>query len=115
MAPQINMSRFNQTLHNPALMTAVTQAFLRQLPPWRSDFGSQTEAHNVTALADLLHKIRGSCLAVAADEAADQFSLAEASLKHISQEAWQSKSSMLLNVLDEVEAELQTILLENRK
>jgi hypothetical protein len=115
MTRQINTFRFNQTLHNVELMTAVTQAFLRQLPLWRSDFCSQTEVHNVVALSDLLHKMKGSCLAVAADDAAVQIGLAEASLKHISEEAWQSKSSMLLNILDELEAELRTMLAKNGK
>lgn len=115
MTQQINPVRFNQTLRNVALMTVVTQAFLRQLPLWRSDFCRQTEAHNVSALADLLHKMKGSCFAVAADDAAVQCGLAEASLKSISEEAWQSRASMLLNVLDEIEAELRNILIENGK
>jgi peroxiredoxin len=115
MTSQINTFRFNQTLRNVDLMTVVTQAFLRQLPLWRSDFCSQTEVHNIVALSDMLHKMKGSCFAVAADDAAEQFGLAEASLKHISEEAWQSKSSMLLNVLDEIEAELLNILVQNRK
>jgi hypothetical protein len=109
MMHQINTYRFNQTLHNVELMTTVTQAFLRQLPLWRSDFCRHTEAHNVSALAELLHKMKGSCFAVAADDAAVQFGLAEAGLKSSSEEEWRSTSSMLLNVLDEIEAELRNI------
>jgi hypothetical protein len=115
MTRQINTFRFNQTLHNVGLMTIVTQAFLRQLPLWRSDFCSQTDVHNVVALSDLLHKMKGSCFAVAADDAAEQLGLAEASLKRISEDEWQIKSSMLLNALDEIEAELRNILVQNGK
>lgn len=113
MTHHIDIFRFRKTLFNVELMAVVTQAFLRQLPPWRSDFCSQTEAHHVSALADLLHKMKGSCFAVAADDAAVQFGLAEDCLNHISHEEWRRRSSMLLKVLDEIEAELRNILIEN--
>lgn len=110
MNHQIDMIRFKKSTYSVKLMKTIAEAFIRQLPPWRAEFVEQTEAHHISALENLLHKMKGSCFAVSAYDGASQFGLAEEMIRNASPETWRSQSSMLLSLVDQIEAELIAII-----
>lgn len=91
-------------------MPAVAAAFLRQLPQWRSDFSEATQRHDTNALADLIHKMKGSCHALAAHDAAVQLEQAEQSVEHATAAAWPRQYNALLTLIQEIENELLSVM-----
>lgn len=110
MSGKIDIPRFKQSTGELSLLALVGAAFIRQLPQWRADFCVQAEAHNSGTVASLLHKMKGSCYAVAAYGAADAFEQAEHTLQRSERDGWQLETSGLLDLLDQIEKELQLIV-----
>ena len=103
---QIDLLKFQQSSGNVAWLPLVAAAFLRQLPQWRREFDAAVAAHDGTVQAELLHKIKGACYAVAAYGAAEVLSQAEAlQARNEAQVA-----SVVLARLALVESELQAII-----
>lgn len=106
MNTEIDLSEFHLSSGNVKWLPVVAAAFLRQLPQWRLDFSEALATQNFSAQIDLLHKLKGSCHAVAARhtvEAITQAEVAHALGKLL-------EPSRLLRHLDGVEAELRTIV-----
>lgn len=106
MNRQIDTLKFQKSSGGLKWLPVVAAAFLRQLPRWREDFEAAVAARNVETQLELLHKIKGSCYAVAAYPAASSI---------VQAEAQQARGeplvpSALLGQLALVEAELQSII-----
>jgi len=91
------------------LLAVVAQAFLRQLPQWKMEFSAKSEDYDIDALADLLHKMKGSCHAIAAHGAAARFESAEHTVRHSPRDAWRDQSLTLLDLVAQVEKELRML------
>ncbi len=99
------MSRFEQQAGgNPALMRRIALAFVDQLPGWRAEFNAAAERPDL--LAPLLHKMKGSCHAISATEAAEAFEKAEKTLQALGFQREAGLHSMLV-LLAEIEMQLQ--------
>lgn len=66
MSAEIDVLKFEQASGHLKWLPVVAAAFLRQLPQWRVDFAAALATQNLSQQLDLLHKIKGSCYAVAA-------------------------------------------------
>lgn len=66
MNAEIDLLKFEQSSGHLKWLPVVAAAFLRQLPQWRVDFATALAEQNPGQQLDLLHKIKGSCHAVAA-------------------------------------------------
>ena len=77
MNAEIDLLKFQQSSGNLKWLPVVAAAFLRQLPQWRVDFAAALVAGNSGYQIDLLHKIKGSCYAVAAYNTIDVVTQAE--------------------------------------
>ena len=106
MISQIDLLKFQESSGELKWLPVVAAAFLRQLPQWRVDFDAALAADNRTQQFDLLHKIRGSCYAVAAYSAIEVIEQSEA--LHARGKA--VASAKLMRQLALVEAELQNIV-----
>ncbi|MBC7443975.1 MAG: hypothetical protein H7273_00685 [Polaromonas sp.] len=106
MSGAIDLLKFQQSSGELRWLPVVAAAFLRQLPEWRLEFAAALAAHDLGQQADLLHKMRGSCYAVAALRAAQEIALAEAALARGQQLA----PRQLLDRLELAEAELRLIV-----
>lgn len=106
MSAEIDLLKFQKTSGNLKWLPMVAAAFLRQLPQWHLDFAAALAAQNHGLQGDLLHKIKGSCYAVAAYNTIEVILQAEAAHalgKPLS-------PSLLLRHLEWVEAELHAIV-----
>lgn len=106
MSAEIDLLKFEQLSGRLTWLPAVAAAFLQQLPKWRLDFATALATHNLVDQLELLHKIKGSCYAVAAYNTVKVISQA--------QEAHALGLPLapleLLLQLERVEAELRTIV-----
>ena len=110
MSRQIDLGKFHERSGGLDLLPVVGAAFLRQLPPWQAAFFAATESHDAPALVELLHQMRGSCHAISAHDVAHEFELAEQSVRQIASTAWQRQSCILLEQIQQIENELQSII-----
>ncbi len=92
---------------NPALMRRIAQAFVDQLPGWRADFSAAAERPEL--LTPLLHKMKGSCHAISATEAAEVFEQAELSVQAPGFKTGAQLHHVLV-LLTEIEAQLQVYI-----
>jgi HPt (histidine-containing phosphotransfer) domain-containing protein len=106
MTPQVDIARFQSTTGGLVLLGKVAAAFLRQLEPWRQAFAAKSAAGETRAMAELLHKMKGSCYAISAHEAAAQFAAAEHALQEGNAAAWAEQRTAVLDVLRQIEQEL---------
>lgn len=106
MSAEIDRLEFHRSTGELKWLPVVAAAFVKQLPEWRLDFAAALAAHNPGQQADLLHKIRGACYAVAACRAAEEIALAEARLAL----GRPLVPARLLDRLELVEAELRLIV-----
>lgn len=106
MNTEIDLLQFQQSSGDLKWLPVVAAAFLRQLPQWRMDFAAALAAQNPGQQIDLLHKIKGSCYAVAASTAIEAIAQAEAAHALGKPLA----ASRLLRHLESVEAELRAIV-----
>lgn len=92
---------------NPALMVRIAQAFVGQLPSWRADY---LAAHQQSAtLGALCHKMKGSCQAITAFDAAEIFTRGEKALQSPGPLPDDMYAEMLVLVA-ELEAELNDLI-----
>ena len=115
MTQHIDIPRFIEFTGELDFLAVVSEAFLRSLPLWRADFCQATEAYEIDALANLLHKMKGSCYAVAAHGAAAQFELAEHDISNTNQDTWRRQSSILLDLIEQIEIELRAIIMATNR
>lgn len=106
MSSEIDRLKFHQTAGDLKWLPAVAAAFLRQLPEWRLELAGALAACDAGQQADLLHKMRGACYAVAAVRIAQEIALAEAALARGQPLA----PRQLLDRLELAEAELRLIV-----
>jgi hypothetical protein len=106
MSAEIDLLKFAQSSGNLKWLPVVAAAFLRQLPQWRVDFAAALGERNLGHQLDLLHKIKGSCHAVAACNTIEVIAQAEA-LHALGKPL---APSPLLRQLEWVEAELRAIV-----
>jgi HPt (histidine-containing phosphotransfer) domain-containing protein len=109
MTQQVDIASFQATTGGLVLLAKVAAAFLRQLEPWRRDFQSKSEAGETRAMAELLHKMKGSCYAISAHAAAAQFAASEHALQQGDVSAWESQREVVLDVLEQIEQELRAL------
>ncbi|CDS52499.1 hypothetical protein [Polaromonas sp. CG9_12] len=106
MSSEIDLMKFEQSSGNLKWLPMVAAAFLRQLPQWRLDFAAALAAQDPDHQVDLLHKIKGSCYAVAAYNTIEVIHQAEAA-----QALGKPLAPLqLLRHLEWVEAELRAIV-----
>ena len=106
MNTEIDLLQFQQSSGDLKWLPVVAAAFLRQLPQWRMDFAAALAAQNPGQQIDLLHKIKGSCYAVAASTAIE--ALAQGEAAHALGKPL--APARLLRHLEGVEAELRAIV-----
>lgn len=106
MKAQIDLLKFQSSSGALKWLPVVAAAFLRQLPQWHLDFEAALAAQNCTHQIDLLHKIKGSCYAVAAYSTVEVINLAEAAHARGKPLA----PSALIRQLSLVEGELRAIV-----
>lgn len=76
------------------------------------EFASRSEDYDTDALKDLLHKMKGSCHAIAAHGVATRFESAEQGIRQIPRHAWRDQSLALLDLVAQVEKELRMLSAE---
>lgn len=104
----LDITRFEQQVGgNPALMVRIAQAFLGQLQGWQADFLAAKDQPE--RLGALLHKMKGSCHAVTAAEAANTCAQTEKALQ-LSGKASDLMLSNVLALIAELEAELSALI-----
>jgi hypothetical protein len=106
MNSSIDFLKFQKVSGSLKWLPMVGAAFIRQLPQWRKDLEDSLLAQDHRLQMELLHKIKGSCYAVAAYNAADiviQIEVMEARGEPLG-------LSALLSELERVEVELLTIV-----
>ncbi len=110
MKYQIDLLKFKKATFGDDLMRVVAVSFLAEVPGWRKELTKEIDDYNLTNLADLFHKIKGSCFTISAFAAANQFGLAEENLKNGNHENCKSWILTLLQCIDQIECELNTII-----
>ena len=110
MSRQIDLLKFEELSGGMAWMPLLAEAFLRQLPPWRTTLHAAMAAQDAAVLADHLHKMKGACYAVAAYDAAEVFAETEAVLALGDPETLRVALPGLLDRLRLVEDELASII-----
>lgn len=94
---------------HPALMLRIARAFVGQLPAWRAEF--MEAANDPARLSPLLHKMKGSCHAISAPQAALAFECAEAAVQVPGFAASPTgPQAGLLSLIAEIEAELHDLI-----
>ena len=106
----INLQRVQQSMGELSVFDYVADAFLAQSSAWRTDFSLHTKVFDRMALAALVHKMKGSCQAVAAFGVAHEFELAERALPHMPLQEWPACAARLVLQLDFLEAEIRAIM-----
>jgi HPt (histidine-containing phosphotransfer) domain-containing protein len=112
MYQQIDIPRFEKSAGGLDLLAVVARAFLRQLPQWKMEFSSSSDDYDIDALKDLLHKMKGSCHAIAAHGAATRFESAEQGIRQTPRHAWRDQSLALLDLVAQIEKELRMLSAE---
>ncbi|NDP64159.1 hypothetical protein [Polaromonas sp.] len=106
MKAEIDLLKFEQSSGHLKYLQLVGAEFLRQLPQWRTDFAAALAQNNLSHQLDLLHKIKGSCYAVAAYNTIEVITQSEAAHALDKPQGY----SRLLHRLEWVEAELHAIV-----
>lgn len=88
----------------------VAAAFLSQLPAWHADFAEHSHAFDRRLLMALVHKMKGSCQAVAALGVAQEFARAERDLSGLPVQDWPACQARLAAQLVRLEAEIRHIM-----
>lgn len=88
----------------------VAAAFLSQLPAWHADFAEHSHAFDRRLLMALVHKMKGSCQAVAALGVAQEFARAERDLSGLPAQDWPACQARLAAQLVRLEAEIRHIM-----
>jgi hypothetical protein len=106
----IDVKRVWQTMGELSVFDYVAAAFLGQLAAWRSDVFCHSREFERRPLTALVHKMKGSCQAVAATAVAHEFEQAERALSHMQAQDWPACHARLVSQLVLLEAEIRTIM-----
>lgn len=106
----IDMKRVQQTMGELSVFDYVAAAFLKQLSEWRADFAVHSNEFDRKSLTALVHKMKGSCQAVAALGVAQDFAQAEQALPTMQAQDWPACHAKLVSQLGQLEAEIRAIM-----
>jgi len=79
----VSLERVRHTMGELSVFDYVAAAYLGQLPAWRADFAEYSHTFDRRLLTALVHKMKGSCQAVAALGVAQEFAQAERDLPRL--------------------------------
>jgi hypothetical protein len=106
----IDLTRVRQTMGELSVFDYVAVAYLGQLPAWRADFVEHSHTFDRRLLTALVHKMKGSCQAVAALGVAQEFAQAERDLPSLPAQDWPACQARLAAQLVKLEAEIRHIM-----
>lgn len=106
----IDLKRVRQTIGDLSVFDYVAAAFLGQLAAWRVDFDHHAVDFDRRSLTAAVHKMKGSCQAVAALGLAHEFEQVERALPHMQAQEWPALHAKLVSQLVLLEAEIRTIM-----
>ncbi|MEY4140081.1 MAG: hypothetical protein RLZZ371_2263 [Pseudomonadota bacterium] len=106
----VDLKRVRQIMGELAVFDYVASAFLGQLVAWRSDFARHSDVYDRTALRALVHKMKGSCQAVAALGVASRFEQAEREIPALQPSDWPPIRANLEEILSQLETEIRGIM-----
>lgn len=106
----VDFERVQQTMRELSVFDYVAAAFLRQLTTWRADFSLHSNEFDRRLLTALVHKMKGSCQAVAALGVAQEFAQAEQALPRLQVHEWPACQLRLVSRLEQLEAEIRAIM-----
>lgn len=106
----IDLKRVEQTMGELPVFDYVATAFLGQLAAWRADFDHRSIDFDQRSLTAAVHKMKGSCQAVAALGLAHEFEQVERALPHMQAQEWPAFHAKLVSQLVLLEAEIRTIM-----
>jgi hypothetical protein len=105
-----DLKRVQQNMGELSVFDYVATAFLGQLDAWRADFADRSNDFDRRSLTALVHKMKGSCQAIAALGVAHEFAKAEQSLPSMLANDWPDRGAKLVSRLAELEAEVRRIM-----
>lgn len=106
----VDLTLVRQSMGELSVFDYVAAAYLGQLPAWRADFVEQSRRFDRRLLTTLVHKMKGSCQAVAALGLAQEFAQAEQALPHLQPDDWPAWQARLVLQLALLEAEIRAIM-----
>lgn len=106
----IDAKRAQQSMGELLVFDYVASAFLKQLVAWHADFAVCASDFDRRSLTALVHKMKGSCQAVAALGVAQDFAQAEQALPTMQAQEWPACHAKLVSQLGQLEAEIRTIM-----
>jgi hypothetical protein len=106
----IDLKRVQQTMGELPFFDYVATAFLGQLAVWRADFDHHAIDFDRRSLTAAVHKMKGSCQAVAALSLAHEFEQAERALTHMQAQDWPACHARLVSQLALLEVEIRAIM-----
>lgn len=107
----IDLKLVQQTMGDLAVFDYVASAFLGQLTAWRANFSLHSNDFDRRSLTALVHKMKGSCQAIAALGVANEFANAEQALPQMPEQDWPACHARLVSQLVLLEAEIRNIML----
>lgn len=107
----IDLKCVQQSMGDLAVFDYVASAFLGQLTEWRANFSARSNDFDRRSLTALVHKMKGSCQAVAALGVAHEFAQAEQALPKMPEQDWPACHANLVSQLVLLEAEIRNIML----
>ena len=102
--------RVRHTMGELSVFDYVAAAFLGQMVTWRADFSRHSGVYEPTQLTSLVHKMKGSCQAVAALGVAMEFEQAERALPTLAPLDWPPLRARLELLLLQLEIEIRAIM-----
>lgn len=106
----VDLKYVRQTMGDLSIFDYVAEAFLGQITAWRADFDRRTLDFDRKLLAASVHRMKGSCQAIAALGLANEFDQAESALPHMQAPDWPACHARLVSQLALLEAEIRTII-----
>lgn len=106
----IDLIRVRQTMGDLTVFDEVAAAFLGQLDSWRADFSRHSNVYEPMELKALVHKMKGSCQAVAALGVASEFARAEQAMAGMQPADWPPCRVRLEALLLQLEDEIRGVM-----
>lgn len=110
MSRHVDLVFFVKTVGSLRVFAEVAKAFLRQSVPWCEALDKNSNPFNLDKVSHLVHRMKGSCHAVAAVRVAETFRQAEAALPTMTQAIWLPKTEELKKLVIEVGMELRAAI-----
>lgn len=106
----IDLERVRHTMGDLTVFDYVAAAFLGQLVSWRADFSRHSNVYEPMELKALVHKMKGSCQAVAALGVASELAQAEQQMAQVQPADWPPVRARLEALLLQLEAEIRGVM-----